>query len=258
MDGYRLTPLAGASAERAKGQDDPSDESSEGCGGRCRAVRQRACPALRPGHGDGAFRGSVPGYSMPGMVGAGEVPGAGDAGARWRAVLGDPGVDPLPPVVQPLDLDLVLLRTRYLVERDAPPLGPDERIRGRSRQTSRTVVSPSRPACARKITSASGRAPMAPAPRPAGAPAGSACPARGRQVRPALLFQPLDAVPPAGRRPVAPLGEDQQGAILVQPARQAIDLLGVVCSPRSRRLMNTFGTRLAMTSRLGSTCRPPS
>ena len=46
------------------------------------------------------------------------------------------------------------------------------------------------------------------------------------QVQTALLLQPADAPAPAVRGPVAALGEDDQRAVLVQPAGQPLDLPG--------------------------------
>src|SRR5438067_12457176 len=43
-------------------------------------------------------------------------------------VLGDPRVDPLPPGIEPLDLDLVVGRTRYGFTRHPPPACPDDLI----------------------------------------------------------------------------------------------------------------------------------
>src|SRR5215510_10031019 len=43
-------------------------------------------------------------------------------------VLGDPRVDPFPPAVQPLDLGLMVGRTRYGITRNPPPPGPDDLI----------------------------------------------------------------------------------------------------------------------------------
>ena len=45
-----------------------------------------------------------------------------------RAILRDPLVDDLPPVIEPAELGLVVGATRHLIDRHPPPLGPDRLV----------------------------------------------------------------------------------------------------------------------------------
>src|SRR5487761_270685 len=137
-----------------------------------------------------------------------------DDSFRNRAVLRDPVVDPLPPVVQPLLLSIVAGRPRHLVRGDAPPLRADEMV---DRQRAPDIGDRDEPveAGVRHEDHVGLRAGGDGRDHPAGPGRQQVrhLPRAGREA-PAPL-EPLDAAPPPARRPVAALGEDHQGAAAV-------------------------------------------
>ena len=148
-------------------------------------------------------------------------------------VLGrDPRVDALPPVVEPAELDLVVGPARNLAGRHPPPAGAHVYV---GSQAVPDVAGADQPVQAGVCHEdhVRGRAGVDRRERPATARQKHAGHRGGPfgQVIAVLLTQPGDGAAPAQRRPVAALGEQQQGAAAVEARGQPPDLLGV--RPRS-------------------------
>ena len=127
----------------------------------------------------------------------------------YRTIRLDPGIDALPPVVEP--------GTTSARSRGTSAAGTRHHFAlitcsiGRARQTSRTVMRSSRPVCATKITSAVGAESMAANAPPDRGGSRFAMPrARRASSKRRFASSCRDAAPPPARREVATLREDDQ------------------------------------------------
>ena len=141
----------------------------------------------------------------------------------------NPGIDALPPVIEPAEPRLVVRVARHVGGPDTPPVRPDEDVAG---QALPDVADADQPVQAgvRHEDHISGRAGVD----------RRECPAQARredighrggtfgQVVAVAAVQPGDRAAPPLRGPVAAFGKDEQGAAWVEAGGQAADQVGVV------------------------------
>ena len=140
----------------------------------------------------------------------------------------NPPVDPFPPIVEPADPGVLSGLSRHLSGGDKPPAGADLDV---VRQAMPDVADADQPVQAGMGDEhhVRGRTGGDRGERPAHARRQDIGHRTGPfgQLMEATAAQPGRGAPPALRRPVATLGEDNEGALGVQAGGQAVDLAGV-------------------------------
>ena len=163
-------------------------------------------------------------FGLWGVLVLGGVVGLGGVGGL---VGGDPGVDELPPVIEPFDLGFVGGVAGDLVVRDAPPAGFDDLVDGEPAPDVGGGDDGVQPGVGDEDDVGAGAGGDG-GEGPAGAWGEQVghVPGAGGQVGVSLGFQPADAVPPAAGGPVAAFGEDDQRGLCVQVLGEVLDLVG--------------------------------